>query len=126
MATILVIEDDDAVRDLLVEAIEQAGHTVIAADGGAVGLSKFAEERPDLVLTDIIMPGRDGLEVISEISSADPDARVVAMSGGALGTTAVSCLDAAMQLGTMAVLKKPFRLTQLMEVIDGCLQSRRH
>jgi CheY-like chemotaxis protein len=74
LATILVIDDDDAVRDFLVEAIEEAGHTVIAADGGVVGLSKFAEKHPDMVLTDIIMPDRDGLEVISEIRSADPNA----------------------------------------------------
>jgi CheY-like chemotaxis protein len=124
LATILVIDDDDAVRDFLVEAIEEAGHTVIAANGGVVGLNKFAEEHPDVVLTDIIMPDRDGLEVISEIRSVDPDARIVAMSGGALRTTAVFCLDAAMELGATAVLKKPFRLAQLMEVIDGCLQPR--
>lgn len=123
MATILIIDDDDAVRDFLIEAIEQAGHEVISADGGVTGLNRFAECHPDMVLTDIIMPDRDGLEVITEIRAADPDARIIAMSGGALRTSAVFCLDAAMELGAMAVLKKPFRLAQLIDVVEGCLQS---
>ena len=123
MARILIIDDDDAVRDFLVEAIEQAGHEVVSANGGITGIGKFAQSHPDLVLTDIIMPDRDGLEVITEIRSADPDARIIAMSGGALRTSAVFCLDAAMELGAMAVLKKPFRLAHLIDVVEGWLAT---
>jgi DNA-binding NtrC family response regulator len=124
LATILVIDDDDVVRDFLVEAIEQAGHEVVSANGGIAGIGKFTQSHPDMVLTDIVMPDRDGLEVIAEIRSADPGARIVAMSGGGFRANAVSCFDAATKLGAMAVLQKPFKLAQLIDVVDSCLASR--
>jgi CheY-like chemotaxis protein len=124
MATILIIDDDDDVREMLVAAIEDAGHTAIDAPGGQVGLQRFTDERPDLVLTDIIMPGGDGIEIIRKIRSIDAAARIVAISGGGERVNAFYCVETARKLGAMAVLLKPFEVPELIETIDRCLHRR--
>jgi two-component system, chemotaxis family, chemotaxis protein CheY len=121
MATILIIDDDDGVREVLTAMVNDAGHTAIAADGGESGIRKFEEERPDLVLTDIIMPDVDGLETISEIRLIDPEARIAAMSGGSKSIEASYYTDIAKKFGAMAVLAKPFLIATLVDTIETCL-----
>ena len=94
MAMILVIDDDD-VREMLSAALENFGYAVIVAPNGDVGLQKFIDERPDLVLTDIIMPESDGIEIIRRIRSIDPGARIAAISGGGERVNAAYCVDTA-------------------------------
>ena len=93
MAMILVIDDDD-VREMLSAALENFGYAVIVAPNGDVGLQKFIDERPDLVLTDIIMPESDGIEIIRNPLDI-PGARIAAISGGGERVNAAYCVDTA-------------------------------
>ena len=121
MATILIIDDDAEVRDVLSAVIEQAGHAVIAAENGPAGLQKFADERPDRVVTDIIMPEMDGLEIIASIRLIDPHARVAAISGGGLMVDASYCMKTASSFGAFAVMQKPFKIDEVVETVRRCL-----
>ena len=124
MATILVVDDDDDVREMLSDALEDAGYTVIAAPNGDAGLQRFIDERPDLVLTDIIMPEGDGIEIIRKIRSIDPGARIAAISGGGERVNAAYCVETASKLGATAVLLTPFDLRELVDTIERCLPPR--
>jgi CheY-like chemotaxis protein len=82
----------------------------------------YNRERPDLVLTDIIMPDPDGIEVIREIKQIVPTARIIAISGSYL-IEKDYCLRMAVQLGAMAVLPKPFTVPELYDLVRQCLGS---
>ena len=82
MPRILVIDDEEHVRDTLRAALESKGHTVTEACNGDEGMQLFAAERADLVITDILMPGKDGIQTIKELRQLHPDVKIVAMSGG--------------------------------------------
>ena len=73
MSRILVIDDDQQIRELIREILERASHTVFEADNGVAGLQKMAEETVDIVVTDIIMPDKDGLETITELRKSYPE-----------------------------------------------------
>src|SRR5229473_3264231 len=107
MKKVLVIDDDALVRDTIVRILERKGHTVLVAADGVRGLRMFDREQPDLVITDIIMPEKEGLETIREIRSERPDARIIAISGGArIGN--MDFLDVAGKLGASEIIPKPF------------------
>ncbi|HZI22892.1 MAG TPA: response regulator, partial [Gemmatimonadales bacterium] len=82
MARILVMEDDPSFRNAVRVVLEAAGYEVIEAADGAVGLRLHREQGADLVLVDIFMPERDGLEVIRALKIEAPGAKIIAMSGG--------------------------------------------
>ncbi|MEO5957891.1 MAG: response regulator [Opitutaceae bacterium] len=82
MARILLIDDDDDVRTVLRLTLIHFGHTVIEARNGREGLELFAEARPELVITDIVMPEKEGLEVIIELRAHRPPVKIIAISGG--------------------------------------------
>src|SRR5262245_25638977 len=79
-ARILVIEDDEAVQALMSDVLRSVGHLVFVADNGRQGLTRYRDCRPDLVITDIFMPERNGLDVILEL--APHDVKIIATSGG--------------------------------------------
>src|ERR1700720_2123972 len=88
MAKILVIDDDPIVRMSIVYLLEEAGHLVLWAVDGLQGIAIFRGWQPDLVITDIIMPEQEGIQTIEEILKAKPDAKIIAISGGArIGNT---------------------------------------
>ena len=120
MARILVIDDEADVRTTIGLALEKIGHTVEEAADGNQGLKRFAEERFDLVITDILMPEKEGIETIRELRAAHPDLRIIAISGGGrLNST--NFLEMVRKLGADEVLKKPFTLAQLRHVVETCL-----
>ena len=82
MAKILVIEDDSSFRNVLVQMLARAGYEVRQAGDGNQAVEVCASFDPDLVLTDIIMPDKEGLETIQELLSMHPNLRIIAMSGG--------------------------------------------
>src|ERR1044072_8392598 len=85
---ICVIDDDDLICDHIAAMLTQAGYEVVSAGSAKAGLALIAEHQPDVVLVDIIMPDKDGVEVIAEIRRRWPDLRIVAMSaGGQVGPT---------------------------------------
>jgi CheY-like chemotaxis protein len=116
MPTILVIEDVPQIRLLLVHLLESAGYRVLEAEDGDSGIRRWREERPELVITDLVMPGKEGLDVIREIRLADRKARVVAMTG-AVYRGNVNLLDEALRLGAAATFQKPFNVNEVLRLV---------
>jgi CheY-like chemotaxis protein len=122
MQKILVVDDDSLVRDTLVRILERKGYQVLVASDGLCGLSMFRSEQPDLVITDIIMPEKEGLQTIREIRSECPDARIIAISGGArIGN--MDFLNFAGKLGASEIMPKPFDPTDLVNLVSRCLSA---
>ena len=111
MPTILIIDDNDDLRDTLVVLLEDQGYSVIAAGDGTSGLRAFELARPDLVLTDVIMPDSDGIDAIRRIRAVDPKARIVAMSGGSMTGNDYQ-LRMAKEAGAIEALSKPFEVDE--------------
>lgn len=122
MARILLIDDDDAVREVLRLMLAHLGHSIVEARDGEEGLDLFLPAAPDLVMTDLIMPGMGGLEVVQRLRKQRPDLKILAMSGGGPPGSR-SCLLAATAAGASAVLAKPFMFDGLAEVIRNLLPA---
>jgi DNA-binding response OmpR family regulator len=119
MARILLIEDDDALRVVIAQALAHAGHEVLQASDGRQGLDIFHAAQFDLVLTDLVMPGKEGVETIIELRRENPSLKIIAMSGGMPRSNFY--LDLASHLGAQRTLAKPFTPTELLGVIDDLL-----
>jgi CheY-like chemotaxis protein len=120
MARILVIDDDELVRLTVRGILERAGHAVEEARDGSEGLVRATELRPDLILTDILMPNQDGIEFILKLRQADPKAKIIAMSGGG-SLQPVQLLVMAKELGADECLPKPFARAALLAKVELCL-----
>lgn len=121
--SILVIDDDAQLRGFLREVLDQEGFEVLEADNGTVGCAMFERHRPDLVLTDIVMPEKEGMELIMELRRSHPELPIIAMSGGNAGFSG-SYLAAAGKLGADATLAKPFTASHLLSAIQELLKPR--
>ena len=123
MAKILVIDDDSAVRDTLVQVLEDGGYEVASAEDGKRGIASFRRDPPDLVITDIIMPEMEGIQTITELRRIRPNAKIIALSGGGrIGNT--DFLSVARYLGAMDVIAKPFDLDDLLSRVGRCLSGQ--
>ncbi len=120
MALILVIDDAAVMRELVRRILVRAEHTVIEAQDGEIGVSVFREKRPALVVTDLLMPNKEGIETIQEIRRISANTPIIAMSGST-ATNGNLYLGAAKKLGADAVLAKPFKPDELLRVIDRLL-----
>ena len=113
---ILVIDDDPAMRGSMRRILERDGHDVREAGDGAEGLRLFRAEPADVVVTDVLMPGKEGMETIVELLEEAPDVRILVVSGG--GTMlGESTLSDAQALGADASLAKPFTVDQLRSAV---------
>ena len=117
---ILIIDDDLAVRDTLIAILEDRGYEVITAVNGQQGLAVFRRELPDLLVTDIVMPVKEGLQTIREIREERPDMKIIAISGGSR-TERHDFLEIARQLGAWDVIVKPFDAEDFVARVDRCL-----
>jgi len=120
VSRILVIDDDPAVRRLLLAALARMGHDVVDSSDGAEGVGLYRASPADLVITDLFMPGQDGIETIQLLRDEFPNARILAISGGASVGGAGSLIDAKL-LGADETLEKPFTLDELATVVNGLL-----
>lgn len=121
MAKLLLIEDQSFTATIMDTVLKKAGYTVTVAKDGERGLAAFDADRPDVVITDILLPGIDGLEVIREIQSRVPGFPIIALTGG--GKTGVyDYLDKARALGAVDVFRKPVTAEQLLGAISRCLE----
>jgi CheY-like chemotaxis protein len=116
MTKILVIDDDPAVRSVIRQALEDESFGVVEAEDGREGIAQFRAHKPDIVITDIIMPEVEGIETIMTIRQMAPNVRLIAISGGGRIRYA-DFLDAALHLGADRVLPKPFEDEVLVELI---------
>jgi DNA-binding response OmpR family regulator len=117
MRKVLIIEDDTLARQMLREAIEGMGYAVTDAPNGEVGLELFRVAPSDLVVTDLVMPRVDGLDVIGRLRREAGQVRILAISGGAPRLTAKRCLGLASSYGADCLLKKPFTLFELKSTV---------
>lgn len=124
MAHILVIDDDEYMRETVRRILESRGHSVEDADEGTAGIARIAQQAPDLVITDIFMPGQDGIETLLELRKAFPRLKVIAMSGGD-GSGVLNLLDDAQLLGASRTIAKPFTPQELMAAVEEVLARRR-
>ncbi len=115
---VLVVEDDPDVRLLLQTLVAEEGHTVEVAVDGAAGLDAFRQLRPQLVLSDIIMPHMEGLEFVQKVTSKKPNLPIVVMSGFAND----HYLTAASYFGAVCKLTKPFETNELLDAIKCALE----
>jgi len=104
----------------MVQIIQAHGHVVAEARNGREGVSRFKASRPDLVVTDIIMPDREGIEAIRDLRSPTPDLRIVAISGGG-GTGNLDFLDVAKEFGAVRVWGGPFEPRELLDTVTLAL-----
>lgn len=120
---VLLIDDEPMVRKTVQRMLERAGHFVVDAEDGRVGLAQLHKEPFDLVLTDIIMPEIEGLEVLMTARRRSPALAVIAMSGsGHMGK--IDPLSFASRLGAAAVLQKPFTYDALLKAIEETFKGQ--
>lgn len=124
MARILVIDDEELVRFTVRHALESAGHEVIEATDGAEGMSQVEAKSIDLVVTDVLMPNKEGIETIRELRLLADPPRIIAISGGGR-TGNVDFLELARKLGADDVLAKPFTARELTETVSRVLGDAR-
>jgi DNA-binding NtrC family response regulator len=121
VAKILIIEDDPGVRRVLIHTLQLAGHDVNAVDNGRDGLRAVAERAPAVVVTDIVMPDSDGLEVIRTLRNDHPDVAIIAISGGGM-ICRTTYLELAHLLGAHVTLQKPVLPSDLVFAVHELLE----
>lgn len=115
---VLVIEDDTLTRLTLCNLLRKMDYSTVEACNGYTGLMAFRREVPDIIITDIIMPEQEGLETIAEMRAANPNVKIIAMSGGGTRRNA-NYLDLARQLGATETINKPFRPNDILSVLNS-------
>ncbi len=122
MAQILIIDDDPTSLFTLRAILEDAGHEVVEATDGAMGGRLYREQPTDLVITDIVMPEKEGLETIVELRTEFPNVKVFAISGG--GTVKPkNYLDTAEKLGALKTFVKPIDGDELLAAVEEELET---
>lgn len=121
MSHILVIEDDKFFSELLIELLKQDGHQVSLAIDGVKAMQLLAIQRPDLIITDILMPNMDGVELIMALAKQGNRIPVIAMSGGRRSISPEFSLESAKLLGVKTTLTKPFTHIDLRQMVQLAL-----
>jgi CheY-like chemotaxis protein len=115
MARILVIDDDELLRRFVVALLERRDYSVQSTDSGETGIKLAAVHDFDLIITDIVMPGTEGLETIKQIRRNKPAIKILAVSGG--GSSKGDYLQHAEKLGANAALSKPFEPVEFLDIV---------
>ena len=118
MSRILVVDDDSEIRELLRRILLRENHTVICASNGDEALKLFAENPADLVITDIIMPVKEGLQTIKELKQIAPGVKIIAISGGGL-IEADKYLKIAKSIGANYTINKPFGRKEILDAVTS-------
>lgn len=132
MAKIIVIDDERDIRDVLMEVLRRAGHEVKVAADADEGLRLLREHGADLVITDVIMPGKDGVDTVYEIRMEFPNTRIIVISGGgkltpieyrpaAISTSAF--LASAVVAGADVTLTKPFDRAEILDAVNAIIAA---
>ena len=116
MAQILVIDDEYECRVAFRKALEHVGHAVLEASDGEEGILLYREQQPDLVILDILMPGKEGIETTRELKREFPDVKIIAMSGSGTGY-----LDMAKEFGAERTFSKPFKGEEMLKAVKKLL-----
>jgi two-component system response regulator (stage 0 sporulation protein F) len=122
MASVLVVDDNSAVRAAVRSVMERDGHKVVEVENGVEGLREYRSHPADVVVTNIVMPEMDGIELIRELKNSFPNARIIALSGYDDSGDA-GYLHLAEQLGAIATLRKPFDDNVLADTVKEALRG---
>jgi len=120
MARILVVDDEELARFTLRDILEGEGHEVTEASNGNEAIASQNANPFDLIITDIIMPEKEGVETIVEMKQDYPDLKIIAISGGGR-TRNLDFLKLAKDFGANAILSKPFSEEELLDHVRSCL-----
>lgn len=120
MARVLIIDDEPHILLMVKKMLERAGYEVDLASNGSEGLRLFDSVQPDLVITDIIMPEKEGLETIREMRRQSKDLKIIAMSGGGK-ISADNYLETARIFGAARLIEKPFSQNLLLSYVEELL-----
>jgi DNA-binding response OmpR family regulator len=120
---ILIIEDDTEVRDLLSILLSRAGYEISVASDGIEGIHAYRTDPADLIITDLVMPGKEGLETIVDLRREFPDLKIIAISGGGLDGQS-NYLNAARLCGATMTFRKPFKNQEIVDAVDGLLTKK--
>jgi len=123
MASILLVEDDDQLRQLLKTLLDGAGYQISEASNGKRVCEMYRQQPCDLVITDLVMPDMEGLELITELRRIDRNVCIMAISGGGRGE-GDGYLKAARQLGAQYILAKPFDNDRFLEAVRLVLENQ--
>lgn len=121
MARILIIDDSDPFRKLLREILEREGFDVSEAANGDLGIREFHRMHTDLVITDIVMPEKEGIQTIRELKRDVPGVKIIAISGGGRHTHAPDYLQLALDFGADRAFPKPFDRLELLNTVRNML-----
>jgi len=121
--SILLVDDDDQFRGMLSEALTGEGFQVREASDGRQGIRFYEEQSTDIVITDLVMPEKEGLEIIGEIKRLYPGVKIIAMSGGGRTGAKHNFLKLAKALGAQRTLAKPFLHREMLEAITQVLED---
>jgi|ERR1041384_3559409 DNA-binding NtrC family response regulator len=122
MARILVIDDQEAIRRVVRRALEQDGHEVFDASDGEIGMEILESQSFEVVITDIFMPGQDGIVTLRQIRQRFPAVKVIVISGGD-STGIMDLRQDAEMLGAVKSLQKPFNAREIMDVVRSLLPT---
>jgi CheY-like chemotaxis protein len=121
MKIVLVVDDDPAYQRTCARILREVGYDVLVAGSGREAMSVLTGARLDLLLTDIFMPEKNGLEVIQIVRRQFPHVQVICMSGGGPSGRAAEALEHARVLGARAILAKPFKATELVRLAEEAI-----
>ena len=121
MARVIVIDDQEPIRRIVRTALERAGHEVFDAGDGELGLQLLERHAADVVLSDIFMPGMDGIQMLRQIRKQFPDVKVIVMSGGD-STGMLDLRRDAELLGAVKSLPKPFTTHEIVAIVNSVLE----
>jgi CheY-like chemotaxis protein len=122
MGRVLVIDDEPQIRSMLRMMLERAGHEVEEAPDGIEGIRIYRNNPADLIISDLIMPNKDGIGMIIELKKEFPDVKIIAMSGGGLNKPE-GYLEGAKKLGAQRTLTKPIDRDELLRTVSDTLKE---
>jgi DNA-binding response OmpR family regulator len=122
MHRVLIIDDEPHILLMLKKMLERSGYEVDLAANGVEGIDMFRKSNADLVITDIIMPEKEGLETIREMRRIKPDLKIIAMSGGGK-VSADNYLEIARIFGASKIIEKPFTQKEIISAVRELIKS---
>jgi DNA-binding NtrC family response regulator len=122
MARILIIDDETQIRSMLRLMLERVGYEIAEAPDGIEGIRQYRENPADLIITDLIMPNKDGIGMIIDLKKEFPKVKIIAMSGGGVNRPE-GYLDGAKKLGATRTLTKPIDRDEMLKAVKETLQE---
>ena len=118
---VLVVDDDRAIRAVVRRTLESAGYAVLEAANGAAAFAMLDANPVALVITDVLMPERDGIELVLGVSASEARVPIIVMSGGGMGLDVETLVSTALAFGAAAAIAKPFSIDALLALVGEVL-----